>query len=117
MHVNGRNGLVSKKFLCFTAWPHTDSVTEFFNYTLKPIRGGVLKNILILVEEKKNNLIQSFCHITMLNSGKINCATNKQNILTLVSSEKKILNETKNHATRFTIPTYLLLRSNVQLQW
>jgi hypothetical protein len=22
------------------------------------------KNILILVEEKKNNLIQSFCHIT-----------------------------------------------------
>jgi hypothetical protein len=47
------------------------------------------KNILNLVEEKKNNLIQSFCH--MLNSGK------KLNILTLVLSEKKILNKAKNH--------------------
>ena len=28
------------------------------------------KNILILVEEKKNNLIQNFCHNLMLNSGK-----------------------------------------------
>ena len=35
----------------------------------------------------------------MLNSGKkiVLCATNKINILTLVLSEKKILNETKNH--------------------
>jgi hypothetical protein len=48
------------------------------------------KNILILVEEKKNNLIQSFCHNLMLNSG-------EKNILTLALSEKKILNETKNH--------------------
>jgi hypothetical protein len=27
------------------------------------------KNILILVEEKENNLIKSFCHNLMLNSG------------------------------------------------
>ena len=34
----------------------------------------------------------------MLNSGKIRvCTTEKINILTLVLSEKKILNETKNH--------------------
>ena len=35
----------------------------------------------------------------MLNSGKkiALCATNKINILTLVLSEKKFLNETKNH--------------------
>ena len=32
----------------------------------------------------------------MLNSGK-NCATEKKKILTLVLSEKNILNETKNH--------------------
>ena len=32
----------------------------------------------------------------MLNSGKL-CATKKIHILTLVLSEKKILNETKNH--------------------
>ena len=28
------------------------------------------KNIQILKEEKKNNLIESFCHKLMLNSGK-----------------------------------------------
>jgi hypothetical protein len=28
------------------------------------------KNILILVKEKKNNLNQSFCHITTLSYGK-----------------------------------------------
>ena len=35
----------------------------------------------------------------MLNSGIINCATcdKKNNILTLVLSEKKILNKSKNH--------------------
>ena len=35
----------------------------------------------------------------MLNSGKKNCALRdkKNNILTLVLSEKKIMNETKNH--------------------
>ena len=35
----------------------------------------------------------------MWNSGEKNCALhdNKKNILTLVLSEKKILNETKNH--------------------
>jgi hypothetical protein len=56
------------------------------------------KNILILVEEKKS-LIHSFCHNLMLHSGKnfALCPTKKINILTLVLSEKKILNETKNH--------------------
>jgi hypothetical protein len=57
------------------------------------------KNILILVEEKKKNLIQSFCHNLMLNSGKKIRALRdkKKNILTLVLSENKFLNETKNH--------------------
>jgi hypothetical protein len=32
------------------------------------------KNILILVEEKKNNLIQSFCHITQCSILEQNCA-------------------------------------------
>jgi hypothetical protein len=58
------------------------------------------KNILILVEEKKN-LIQflSYMYNLMLNSRKkSSCFGNKNiNILTLVLSEKKILNETKNH--------------------
>jgi hypothetical protein len=45
------------------------------------------------------NLIQSFCHKLMWISGKKNsrCARQKKNILTLVLSGKKILNETKNH--------------------
>ena len=50
------------------------------------------KNILILVEEKKNNLIQR-----ILEKKIALCAQNKKIILTLVLSEKKILNETKNH--------------------
>ena len=58
------------------------------------------KNILILVDEKKNNLIQFLSYNLMLNSGKkifTLCATKIINILALVLSEKKILNETKNH--------------------
>jgi hypothetical protein len=58
------------------------------------------KNILILVVEKKNNVIQSFCHITycyILGKKFALCPTKKINIPTLVLSEKKILNETKNH--------------------
>ena len=39
----------------------------------------------------------------MLNSGKKNCATKKNNILTLVLSEKKILNETKNNNPPFKL--------------
>ena len=41
----------------------------------------------------------------MLNSGKkfALCATKKINILTLVLSEKKILNETKNHNPPFKL--------------
>ena len=40
------------------------------------------KNIQILVEEKNNNLIQSFCHNLMLNS------TTKINVLTRVVRNK-----------------------------
>ena len=41
----------------------------------------------------------------MLNSGKkfALCATKKINILTLVLSEKKILNETKNHKKKLQV--------------
>jgi hypothetical protein len=41
----------------------------------------------------------------MLNSGKKNCTLRdkKKNILTLVLSEKKILNETKNHTPPFKL--------------
>ena len=40
------------------------------------------KNILILVEEKKKNLIQSFCHNLMLNSGqKIRTLRDKKKII------------------------------------
>ena len=41
----------------------------------------------------------------MLNSGKkfALCATKKINILTLVLTEKKILNETKNHIPPFKL--------------
>ena len=41
----------------------------------------------------------------MLNSGKKNCTLRdkKKNILTLVLSEKKILNETKNHNPPFKL--------------
>ena len=62
------------------------------------------KNILILVEEKNNNLIQSFCHITFKFWKKkfMLCATKKINIPTLVF-EKKILNETKNHNPSFKL--------------
>ena len=65
-HLTSRGGYVSKKNILIP------NVAE--------------KNILILVKEKNNNLIQSFCHITK-----------KINILTLVLSEKKFLNEAKNH--------------------
>jgi hypothetical protein len=69
-----------------------------------PLRTQLLKMLksqifAFLVEEKKN-LIQSFCHITeCLILEKKNCALRdqKKKILTLVLSEKKILNETKNH--------------------
>jgi hypothetical protein len=52
------------------------------------------------VEEKKNNLIQFLSYNLMLNSGKKIPASHdkkNKNILTLVLSKKKILNETKNH--------------------
>ena len=58
------------------------------------------KNILILVEEKKKCDSGFLSYNLMLNSGGKNFAlraTKKINILTLVLSEKKILNETKNH--------------------
>ena len=58
----------------FLIRPHVDVVRERpFNlkgggYGLKKnnilIPNVAEKNILILVEEKQNNLIQSFCHIT-----------------------------------------------------
>ena len=73
------------------------------------------KNILILLEEKKNNLIQNFCHKLMLILEKnfTLCATKKINIITLVLSEKKILNETKNHnppsphlQVKWSVPNY-----------
>ena len=56
------------------------------------------KNILILVEEKKSDS-EFLSYNLMLDSGKkiALIATKKINILTLVLSEKKILNETKNH--------------------
>ena len=41
---------------------------------------------------KKNNLIQSLCHIIMLNSGE------KKNILSLVLSEKNISEREKKHS-------------------
>jgi hypothetical protein len=52
------------------------------------------------VEEKKKKSDSEFLSYNLMwNSGKKNCALhdNKKNILTLVLSEKKILNETKNH--------------------
>ena len=57
------------------------------------------KNILILVEEKKLSDSEFLSYNLMLNSGNKFSAScdNKINILTLVLSEKKILNETKNH--------------------
>ena len=46
----------------------------------------------------------------MWNYGKKNCATKKIHILTLVLSEKKILNETKNHnpllQVKWLVPYY-----------
>ena len=51
-----------------------------------------------LYQFRKNNLIQSFCHITKCYFLEKNSAMrDKKIILTLVLSEKKILNETKNH--------------------
>jgi hypothetical protein len=47
-------------------------------------------NILISVEEKKLSDSEFLSYNLMLNSG-------KNNILTLVLSEKKFLNDTKNH--------------------
>jgi hypothetical protein len=58
------------------------------------------KKILILVEEKKKLSDSEFLSYNlMLNSGKKNRALRHKitNILTLALSEKKILNETKNH--------------------
>jgi hypothetical protein len=56
--------------------------------------------MLIMVEEK-NNLIQEFLsYILMLNCEEkkiVLCTTKNNNLQTLVLSEKKILNETKNH--------------------
>jgi hypothetical protein len=48
------------------------------------------KNILILVKDKKNNLIQNFCHVTYcwILEKKFSCCP-----------KKKILNETKNHTS------------------
>ena len=59
----------------------------------------LLKKIFWFWWRKKNNLIQSFCHSLMLNTGRKFRALRdkKKNILTLVLSEKKILNETNNH--------------------
>ena len=51
----------------------------------------------------------------MLNSGKnfALCATKKKNILTLVLSEKKFLNETKNHnpplQDKWSVPKHMNL--------
>jgi hypothetical protein len=44
----------------------------------------------------------------MWNSGKKNCALRdkKKYILTLVLSEKKILNETKNHQVKWSVPKH-----------
>jgi hypothetical protein len=57
------------------------------------------KNILILVEEKQKSDSEFLSYILMLNSGKKFRAwrDKKIDILTLVLSEKKILNETNNH--------------------
>jgi hypothetical protein len=41
-----------------------DHLTWFFSKKNILFPNVAEKNILILVEEKKNNLIQSFCHIT-----------------------------------------------------
>jgi hypothetical protein len=68
----------------------------------------------------------------MLNSGKKNfalSATKKLNILTVVSSEKKILNETKNHtpllqvkwSVPYILPLNIFLEKNhntyLQVKW
>ena len=57
------------------------------------------KNILILVEGKKKSDSEFLSFNLMLNSGKKIRALRekKKKILTLVLSEKKILNEAKNH--------------------
>ena len=58
------------------------------------------KNILILAEEKKSDS-ELLSNNLMLNSGKKKfalCVTKKINILTLVLSEKRFLNETNTHS-------------------
>jgi hypothetical protein len=57
------------------------------------------KNILILVEGKQKSDSEFLSYNLMLNSGKkIRALRDKKiNILTLVLSENKFLNETKNH--------------------
>ena len=49
----------------FREWPFNlkGGVMVFFQKNIL-IPNVAEKNILILVEEKKNNVIQSFCHIT-----------------------------------------------------
>ena len=60
----------------------------------------LLKKIFCFWWRKKKKIDSEFLSYNlMLNSGKkiALCATKTMNILTLVFSEKKILNETKNH--------------------
>ena len=75
-------------------------------FNLKGGGGGVMffskkkYSDLILVEEKNKSDSEFLSYNLMLNSEEKKialCATIKKNILTLVLSEKKILNETKNH--------------------
>jgi hypothetical protein len=63
------------------------------------------KNILILVEEKQNNLNQSFCHITLCSILEKNFAlcTTKKIILTLVLSEKKFWTKQKTITPPFKL--------------
>ena len=68
------------------------------------------------MEGKKKSDSEFLSYNLMLNSGKKNCALRdqKKNVLTLVLSGKKILNETKNHnppplQVKWSIPIYLML--------
>jgi hypothetical protein len=53
MYINKMSMIMSMMYICC-----------FFSKKNILIPNVAEKNILILVEEKKNNLIQSFCHIT-----------------------------------------------------
>ena len=54
------------------------------------------KNIQILKEEKKNNLIESFCHKLMLNSGKkIRAQHDKKKYSNFCDVRKKYFERTK----------------------